>query len=127
MTPREKFIMALEGKQPPGRVPHFELVFFLTMEAFGRVHPIHRIYGQWDQMSRAERDLHRRDIAELYVATARRYEHSAIFFHSPAAGATTPTPRRIRTLEAIREQSGDELLPDDPRRRHLRHPQRRRA
>ena len=40
MTPREKFIMALEGKQPPGRVPHFELVFFLTMEAFGRVHPI---------------------------------------------------------------------------------------
>ena len=32
MTPRQKFILALEGKQPPGRVPHFELVFFLTME-----------------------------------------------------------------------------------------------
>ena len=51
ITPREKFIMALEMKQPPGRVPHMELVFFLTMEAFGRLHPSQRIYGQWDQMS----------------------------------------------------------------------------
>ena len=35
MTPREKFLMALEGRCPPGRVPHFELVFYLTMEVFG--------------------------------------------------------------------------------------------
>ena len=41
--------MALEGKQPPGLVPHFELFFFLTMETFGKVHPEHRAYGQWDQ------------------------------------------------------------------------------
>lgn len=39
MTPREKFQMALEGKQPPGRVPHFELVFFLTMEVYPRKSP----------------------------------------------------------------------------------------
>ena len=83
LTPRDKFIMALEGKQPPGRVPHFELVFFLTMEAFGRVHPSQRSYGQWDQMSAHERDLHRRDVADLFVQTARRFEHSAIFFHPP--------------------------------------------
>ncbi len=51
MTPRQKFLMALDGKQPPGRVPHFELVFYLTMEAFGRVHPTHRVFGQWGQMS----------------------------------------------------------------------------
>src|SRR5512133_2485013 len=83
MTPREKFIMALEGKQPPGRVPHFELVFFLTMEAFGRVHPAQRHYGQWQQMTETERQLHRRDMADLYIQTARHDEHSAIFFQVP--------------------------------------------
>jgi uroporphyrinogen decarboxylase len=64
MTPRDRFILALRGRQPPGRVPHFELVFFLTMEAFGRVHPSQRNYGQWMQMSDCERDLHRRDKAD---------------------------------------------------------------
>jgi len=83
MTPRQKFILALEGKQPPGRVPHFELVFFLTMEAFGRIHSSQRHYSQWRRTSEAERNLHRRDIADLYIATARKYEHSAIFFHPP--------------------------------------------
>jgi len=108
MTPREKFIMALEGKQPPGRVPHFELVFFLTMEAFGRVHPSHRAFGQWDQMSDRERDLHRKDIANLYVATARKYEHSAIYFHRPAGWRKDSYSDSIRTLELIREMSGQE-------------------
>jgi hypothetical protein len=50
MTPRERFIAALERRPLTGRVPHFELVFFLTMEAFGKVHPSHRNYAQWDQM-----------------------------------------------------------------------------
>ena len=104
MTPRESFIMALEGKQPPGRVPHFELVFFLTMEAFGRVHPSQRSYGQWEQMSDAERDLHRRDVADLYVATARRFEHAGIFFHPP--GGWKSEDETLRALELIRELSG---------------------
>ncbi|MFH2069568.1 MAG: hypothetical protein ABII89_08950 [Candidatus Omnitrophota bacterium] len=48
--------MAALGKRPfIGRVPHFELVYYLTMETFGRVHPSHRAYGQWDQMSEKER------------------------------------------------------------------------
>jgi len=106
MTPRESFIMALEGGQSPGRVPHFELVFFLTMEAFGRIHPSQRIYGQWDQMSSAERELHRRDIADLYIATARKYEQAAIFFHPPAGWEKCQTEETIRTLEIIREISG---------------------
>jgi Uroporphyrinogen decarboxylase (URO-D) len=104
MTPREKFIMALEGKQPPGRVPHFELVFFLTMEAMGRVHPSMRVYHQWDQMSETERRLHRRDIADLYVEVARRYEHSAIFFHPP--GGWNSDEDTLRTLDEIRKLSG---------------------
>jgi len=35
MTPRERFIAALERKFLKGRVPHFELVFFLTMDHGG--------------------------------------------------------------------------------------------
>ena len=65
MTPRESFIAALERRPPVGRVPHFELEFFLTMEAFGRVHASQRAYGQWAQMSETERELHRRDVADL--------------------------------------------------------------
>ena len=106
MTPREKFIMALEGKQPPGRVPHFELVFYLTMEAFGRVHPTHRHFGQWGQMSDRERECHRRDIADLYLAIARRYEHSAIFFHGPGGWGDAAHEETMRTLEALRDLSG---------------------
>ena len=112
MTPRQSFMLALDGRQPPGRVPHFELVFFLTMEAFGRIHPSQRHYGQWQQMSEHERQLHRRDIADLYIATARRYEHSAIFFHPP--GGWTPAQvneeEAQRTLDLIRDLSGDEFF-----------------
>jgi uroporphyrinogen decarboxylase len=81
VNPRDEFIQALERRPPSGRVPHFELVFYLTMEAFGRVHPLHRSYGQWDQMEESERHLHREDMADLYIRTAERYDHSAIFIH----------------------------------------------
>jgi len=107
MTPREKMIMALEGKQPPGRVPHFELVFFLTMEAFGKLHPDHRVFHQWGQMSDFERRLHIQDIAETYVMTARRYEHSAIFVHGQVVWQHREmTPRTMQILDEIRNQSG---------------------
>jgi uroporphyrinogen decarboxylase len=86
MTPRERFVAALERRSPPGLVPHFELVFFLTMEAFGKVHPSHRDYSQWRQMTETERRLHRRDMAELFVATAERFEHDAIFVHPNPGG-----------------------------------------
>jgi len=106
MTPRERFIAALERRPLTGRVPHFELVFFLTMEAFGRVHPAHRSYSQWDQMSRREQDLHLRDMADVYVLTARRYEHSAIFVHSPLANEAD----HFRLIDEIRRQSGDSFF-----------------
>jgi uroporphyrinogen decarboxylase len=104
VTPRERFIHALERKVPlPGRVPHFELVFFLTMEAFSKIHPSQRAYGQWDQMEEKERALHRNEMADLYIATAQRYEHSAIFIH-PNPGSVDET---IRLIELIRQKSGD--------------------
>ena len=73
MTPREKFIKCLKREPITGHVPHFELVFFLTMEAIGKVHPQHRSFDQWDQMSRREQDLHIKDIAQTYIATAEKY------------------------------------------------------
>jgi len=103
LTPRERFIAALERRPLLGRVPHFELVFFLTMEAFGKIHPSHRNYGQWFQMKPKERQLHRADMAELYIATAERFEHSAIFIH-PNPGTIKET---CRMIDLIREKSGD--------------------
>jgi len=88
MTPRENFILALEGKQPVGRVPHFELVFYLTMEAFGKIHPSHRVFHQWDQMTERERQCHINDAADTYLLTATTYEHSAIFYHGGVGGGT---------------------------------------
>jgi len=102
-TPRQRFIAALERRPLSGRVPHFELVFYLTMEAFGKVHPLHRDYSQWLQMEAEERQLHRRDMADLYIAIAERYEHSAIFVH--------PNPDTFdecaRLIELIRQRTGD--------------------
>ena len=104
MTPRLKFIHALERRAPlPGRVPHFELVFYLTMEAFGKVHPTHRSYGQWNQMEEKERQLHREDMADIYIATAEKYAHDAIFLHvNPDSVEET---RRL--VDIIREKTGN--------------------
>jgi uroporphyrinogen decarboxylase len=111
-TPRERFIAALERRPIVGRVPHFELVFYLTMEAFGKVHPSHRRYNQWDQMEEKERELHRLDMARIYIDTAERFEHSAIYLH--------PNPHRFeevcRLIDIIRRLSGERfciLTPGD--------------
>ena len=63
MTERERFIKTLKCEKIGGRVPHFELVFFLTMEAFGKMHPCHRLYSQWNQMSYEEQKLQVSDVA----------------------------------------------------------------
>ena len=103
MTPREQFIRTLKCEIIGGQVPTFELVFFLTMEAFGKVHPIHRFYAQWDQMTAKEKALQINDMADVYIQIAEEYGHSAIFVH-PNPGDPDNT-RRL--LEAIREKSGD--------------------
>jgi len=100
---RERFIAALERRPLTGRVPHFELVFFLTMETFGKVHPSHRSYHQWVQMEEKERELHRADMAELYLATAERFEHSAILLH-PNPDTVEET---LQLVDLIRERSGE--------------------
>jgi len=73
------------------------------MEAFGKLHPEHRRYAQWGQMEEKERDLHRNEIADLYVATAERFEHSAILLHpNPSTEEET-----LHLIELIREKSGE--------------------
>lgn len=117
MTNRERFIRTLRCEPIGGQVPTFELVFFLTMEAFGRIHFSQRHYAQWDQMSYAEQKLHIRDMADLYIQIAKRYGHSAIFVQPDCQ----PTSNKLEVtqwlLEEIREQSGDEyflMLHGDP-------------
>jgi len=81
-TEKQRFIDALNKKPIKGLVPHFELVFFPTMEAFGTIHPRYRNYSQWDQMTKKEQTLHRKDMAKVYIDTAKKYNHSAIFVHT---------------------------------------------
>jgi len=108
VTPREAFITALEGGQPP-YVPHWELVFYPTMEALGKVHPEQRAYHQWDQMSETEREAHRTDIGGLYVDCARKYDHAGIMFHC-AMGWKQAGLESMRCWEKIRELSGQDYL-----------------
>lgn len=106
MTPKQRFIAALNREPLTGRVPHFELVFFLTMEAFGKLHTSQRSYGQWAQMEEKERQLHRNDMADLFIMTARRYEQSAIFLHPNPGGHE----ELFRLIDIIRDKTGDEFF-----------------
>ncbi|HOX36549.1 MAG TPA: uroporphyrinogen decarboxylase family protein [Candidatus Brocadiia bacterium] len=106
MTPRERLIATLEHRPITGRCPHFELVFFLTMEAFGKLHPSQRSFGQWHQMTETERQLHRNDLADVFIMTAERFEHSAIFLH-PNPGSEEET---LRLIDIVRDKSGDKFF-----------------
>ena len=117
MTNRERWIRTLKCEKIGGQVPTFELVFFLTMEAFGKLHFSQRRFDQWKQMSRTEQKLHIDDMARLYIQTAERYGHSAIFVQPNEF----PDPDHLEVtrelLERIRELSGDEyflMLHGDP-------------
>ncbi|MEA3421880.1 MAG: uroporphyrinogen decarboxylase family protein [Acidobacteriota bacterium] len=57
-------------------------------------------------MSEEERTLHRNDMAEIYIATAQRFEHSAIFLH-PNPNTEEET---FRLIDLIREKSQDEYF-----------------
>lgn len=110
MTNRERFIRTLRCEPIGGQVPTFELVFFLTMEAFGRIHFSQRHYAQWNQMSYSEKKLHIQDMADLYIQTAKRYGHSAIFVHPNMQPDPKDLSDTIWLLNEIREQSGDEYF-----------------
>lgn len=85
----------------------------MTMEALGKVHPCHRLYDQWNQMSYSEQKLHINDIADIHIDIAKRYDHSAIFVQSNLQGFEAVK----WLLEVIREKTGDEyylMMHGDP-------------
>ena len=106
MTGRERFIKALRREKIEGLVPTFELVFYLTMEVLGKVHPCNRHYGQWNQSSAKEKEAHLRDMAFCFTEIAKIYNHHAIFVH--------PNPGDFdnvaRLLQIIRETTGMEYF-----------------
>ncbi|MBQ9950678.1 MAG: hypothetical protein IJO98_00820 [Clostridia bacterium] len=106
MTLRERFIKTLKCEPVGGHVPTFELEFQLTMEAFGKVHPGHRHYHNWDQMSRTEKRAHLMDMAQLYVDVAEKYGHSAIMPVAVPGGVEG----YYEMLSDIREISGDKFF-----------------
>lgn len=115
MTHRERFIKTLKCEPIGGQVPTFELVFYLTMEAFGKLHHEHRRYSQWNQMSYSERKLHMDEIAQLYVDIAKRYGHSAIFVQGDGNAISHDKVDNVQwLLELIREkcekQMNDQLF-----------------
>ena len=105
-TPRKRLIAALERRKPSGRVPTFELAFFLTMERFGKTHPSHRFFHQWDQMSRNEKNAQIQDAAEVYIKSARHYEHCAIF----VTGIEGIPDSEMKLAQKIRELTEDEFF-----------------
>ncbi len=105
MNHRERFMTALE-RGTPDFVPTFELVYFLTMELLGKVHPTARRLAQWDQMSPNEQRLQVSDAAEVYLSVARRFKHSAIFIHQ-ISGIPDSV---LRIAEEIRRQADTEFF-----------------
>lgn len=105
MTKREAFIRTLNCEKIGGRVPHFELEYYLTMEKFRKVHPQHRVFRQWDQMSYEEKKVQIEDIADTYIEMARAYDHYAI--HVSVSPFSLENMQWL--LEVIREKTGDEF------------------
>lgn len=106
MTERERFIKALRREPIEGHCPTFELVFFLTLEAIGKIHVSQQNFSQWDQMSSKEKQLHFDYLADMYIETAEKYNHSAIFVHQNPGDYDSI----VRILETIREKSGDKYF-----------------
>ena len=103
MTERERFIKALKREPIEEHCPTFELVFYLTLEAIGKIHPSQQRFDQWKQMSKTEQKLHMDYMADSYIEVAEKYHHSAIFVH-PNPGDFENT---LRLLDCIREKTAD--------------------
>ncbi len=106
MTERDRFIKALKREQPEDRCPTFELEFFLTLEAVGKIHPSQLKLDRWNQMEKEEQLLHLEYIADTHIEVAEKYHHSAIFLHPPRWRYDSI----VSLLDVIREKTGDKYF-----------------
>ena len=107
MKRSENLIAALERRPITGAVPHFELAFFLTMEVLGKVHPMHRNYSQWNQMSSDEKKLHLKDIADIHVDIALKFGHGAIVLQP--AEIRHCMDDYLKVIDNIRDRIGNDI------------------
>ena len=102
MTPKERAIIALEGRTPD-MVPHFELEFQLTEEYFGKEFSTRE---EWERGASKQGDLLRRDAA-LFVEVADAFDYCAILYshvHRPSEADY------VEGLCALREADGGRRL-----------------
>ena len=102
MTPKQRFITALELGQPD-QVPTFELEFQLAPELLGKDFPDE---SGWKDLSEKELDLKINQIAELYIEIAERLEHSAIMLVHPRCDVEL----KLKAAKRVKELTGDKYF-----------------
>lgn len=105
MTHRERFLSTLRCEKIGGRVPHFEMGFAPVKEALGREAACLAPLDKWKELTVREKMQQINDVADMHIAVARKYDHSAIQFGE----LCSDTDRTQMLLEAVREKTGDEF------------------
>ncbi|MFZ4398308.1 MAG: hypothetical protein ACOYOU_22055, partial [Kiritimatiellia bacterium] len=82
MNGRERFTKAISF-QEPDRPPHFEEIFDLTQEAFGRRFPA---YDAVAKATGQERDRVLHELVELYGLIVERFKWDAVCMWNPWGG-----------------------------------------
>jgi hypothetical protein len=95
MTGRERMLKALRFEQPD-RPPHFEMVFELTDEAFGRRHP------KYDGVSGAAKERLLEQTMDIYQRVVERYGWDALMTLNP--------PQDADAVAAAKRRFGRDLL-----------------
>ena len=101
MTGRERFEAALAFRETD-RPPHFEHMFELTAEAFGREFPTEEAIAAADG---AERERLLGMCVEIYALIVERYRWDALAIWRPWAG-----PQQLQCLRLVKAALGDRIM-----------------
>lgn len=101
MTGRERFAAALAFEETD-RPPHFEQMFEVTGEAFGREFPSEEAIAQAEGAAR-ERLL--RECVEIYALIVERFQWDALCVWRPWSG-----PQQLECLRIAKQELGDRVM-----------------
>ena len=101
MTGRERFEAALAFRETD-RPPHFEHMFELTVEAFGREFPSEEAIAAADA---SERERLLRTCIEIYALIVERYRWDALAVWRPWGG-----PQQLQCLRLVKAALGDRIM-----------------